>query len=99
MLRALFILLSFTLISCTSISKKLVIDYYPTPEVLSISEQSSKRVVFLYKNKEISYSRFTNLMNRKKGLSFQVIKDASEIEKIGYKPHEIIGIILVYKLK
>lgn len=99
MLRALFILFSLILISCSSINKRPIIDYYPVPEIPAISGRSSKRVVFLYKNKEINHNRFMNLMNTKKGLSFQVIKDSSEIEKMGYQPHEISGIILVYKKK
>ncbi|MEJ8590311.1 hypothetical protein JSO54_03560 [Riemerella anatipestifer] len=81
------------ILSCHTAKQSEVVDYYPSPSIPNL-ENNSKNIVFLYKKREISSQQFFRLANNKKNLSIIIIKDPNRIRSMNYNPTVIHNIVL-----
>ncbi|MEJ8597217.1 hypothetical protein JSO62_00705 [Riemerella anatipestifer] len=93
----LFIILA-VLLSCHTTKRSEVVDYYPSPSIPNLGN-NSKNTIFLYKKREVSEQQFVKLASNKKNLSIIIIKDSNEIKGMNYNPVIVHHIVMAKPIR
>ena len=109
-MKNLIILFLFILLACSKkninsfVKSKEIVDYNNSYEFYENSfrfssslEKQKKQTIILFKDKQISFDRFYDLLNKKKVQSIETINDSIEISKLGYDYNNVKKILIVIK--